>query len=285
MIFSSLLMLFSATYLRCYRARLASENMDESLDGARLELEKQKAQQDYELRKQELDLKRRELDLREADQRASAWRSPLFVGVLVAALGLFGNIGVTVLQNGINQTLAKQKAQSDLILEAVKTGDTSKANANLLFFIDAHLIDDSNDSIKKAIRNGTGPTLPAPVAEQLGEAYWMGTGGRQRDYNEALKAFRMAAEQGDARAMANIGWIYENGFGVQRDHAEAMKWYKSAADRGDLIANWNIGRLYEFGSGVSTDLDMAKLWYQKCADRGDARCAKYLKDVGHNPPY
>jgi TPR repeat protein len=177
------------------------------------------------------------------DQKASTWRNPLVVGVFVAALGLFGNIGVTFLQNRASQALSREKAQSDLILEAIRTGDTAKANANLIFFIEAHLVDDAHDYIKNAIKEGRGPTLPAPVAEQMGEEYWMGRGGRRVDYNEALRAFQIAADQGNARSMANIGWIYENGFDVSRDYAQAMMWYERAANHGDVVANWNIGRL------------------------------------------
>jgi Sel1 repeat len=255
--------------------------MDEALDREKLELDKLKATQDYELRKQELDLKKRDLDLKEADQKASKWRNPLVVGIFVAALGLFGNIGVSFLQNRANESLAREKAQSDLIVEAIKTGDTSKANANLLFFIGAHLIDDPKDYIKNEISRGQGPTLPAPVAEKMGEDLWQ----NPANYPAAMKAFRIAADQGNARAMANLGWIYENGFGIDRDYAQAMIWYLKAVDHGDVIANWNIARLYENGWGVSRDLVLARSWYQKAADKGDTRSQEALKHVGANPPY
>jgi hypothetical protein len=113
--------------------------MDETLDREKFEFEKLKAAQDYELRKQDLDLKRRELDLKEEDQRASKWRSPLVVGVFVAGLGLPGNVVVSYPQNKATEALAREKAQSDLIVESIKTGDAAKANANRWFFIGAHL--------------------------------------------------------------------------------------------------------------------------------------------------
>jgi TPR repeat protein len=259
--------------------------MDEVSDGERFELDKLKAQQDYDFRRQELELKRRELDLKEAEQRAASWRNPLVVGIFVAALGLFGNIVVASLQNWANASLAHQKAQSDLILEAIKTGDTAKANRNLQFFIEAHLIDDPHDQIKNAIETGRGPTLPAPVAEQMGEEYWMGRGGRTLDYKEAMNSFLSAADQGNARAMANIGWMYELGLGVGKDYVQAMTWYQKAVNHGDVIANWNIARLYENGWGVTRDLDMARSWYQKAADKGDTRSVEALKHVGQNAPY
>ena len=259
--------------------------MDETLDREKFELEKLKAAQDYELRKQDLDLKRRELDLKEEDQKASKWRNPLVVGVFVAALGLLGNGVVSYWQNKATETLAREKAQSDLIIESIKTGDATKANANLSFFIGAHLISDPNGYIKNEIERGAAPTLPAPVAERIGESTWLDTPGHPADFPAALKAFRMAADQGNARAMANIGWYYENGFGaVNQDYAQAMDWYRKAVEHGDVIANWNIARLYEFGWGVPKNLDTARAWYQKGADKGHGPSQEALKPVGQNSP-
>ena len=38
--------------------------------------------------------------------------------------------------------------------------------------------------------------------------------GVQQDYAEALKLYRLAAEQGEARAHANLALMYEGGLGV-----------------------------------------------------------------------
>lgn len=53
-----------------------------------------------------------DLDLKQIDQKISKWRNPLVVGIFVAALGLFGNIGVSYLQNKANESLARGEAQS-----------------------------------------------------------------------------------------------------------------------------------------------------------------------------
>ncbi len=42
---------------------------------------------------------------------------------------------------------------------------------------------------------------------------------------EAVKWFRLAAEQGNANAQQNFGFMYLEGRGVPQDFVEAMKWF------------------------------------------------------------
>ena len=53
---------------------------------------------------------------------------------------------------------------------------------------------------------------------------------------EALEQWRMAANGGDARAMAALGRLYLQGVGVMQDFVEAHKWFNLAASRGDVEA-------------------------------------------------
>ena len=85
-----------------------------------------------------------------------------------------------------------------------------------------------------------------------------------------MRWFRIAADQGNARAAYNIGVLYERGWGVAQDYAEAMRWYRKAADHGDVRAQFNIGGLYHNGWGVARDETEATRWYRKAADQGDA---------------
>jgi uncharacterized protein len=50
-----------------------------------------------------------------------------------------------------------------------------------------------------------------------------------RDYVEALRLFRQAADLGDAQAMINIGVMYQHGQAVRKDGAEAARWFSKAA--------------------------------------------------------
>ena len=54
-----------------------------------------------------------------------------------------------------------------------------------------------------------------------------------QDYAEAVKGYRLAAEQGHARAQNNLGVMYEFGDGVPQNYAEAVKWFHLAAEQGN----------------------------------------------------
>jgi len=58
--------------------------------------------------------------------------------------------------------------------------------------------------------------------------------GVQRDYVEAASWFRMAAEQGHAKAQHNLAVMYQNGQGVSQDYFEAAKWYRMAVEQGTI---------------------------------------------------
>ena len=59
--------------------------------------------------------------------------------------------------------------------------------------------------------------------------YHLGQGVR-RDYAEAVKWFRRAAEQGLAQAQGNLGACYAKGLGVPQDYVEAYAWFVLAEE-------------------------------------------------------
>ena len=77
--------------------------------------------------------------------------------------------------------------------------------------------------------------------------------GVPQDYKEAVKWYRLAAEQGDATAQYNLGIMYDNGQGVPQDYKEAIKWYRLAAEQGNAKAQYNLGAMYDNGEGVPQD--------------------------------
>jgi hypothetical protein len=128
----------------------------------------------------------------------------------------------------------------------------------------------------------TGPVIDAVKAFAQAQQYWSPENPKP-DYKEALRLFRIAADRGDPRAMANVGWIYEAGLLGAPDCVTAMQWYDKAARNGDKVANWNIGRLYELGCGVKRDLEQARTWYKKAAHDGVYEGERDLKrlDAGN----
>ena len=115
----------------------------------------------------------------------------------------------------------------------------------------------------------------------LGYMYQFGQGVTQ-DYAEAVRWYRKAAEQGYARAQRQLGLMYENGQGVTQDYAEAVRWYRNAADQGDAVAQSFLGDMYERGRGVTQDYVESVRWYRKAAEQGDASAQCYLSDMYEN---
>ena len=81
---------------------------------------------------------------------------------------------------------------------------------------------------------------------------------KRQHYATALRAFRAEAEEGDAQAENNIGYMYEYGWGVPQDYNKAMKWYKRAAKKSLAEAEYNVGILYHNGYGVAKNNSEAK---------------------------
>ena len=49
---------------------------------------------------------------------------------------------------------------------------------------------------------------------------------------EKEKTIQERAEEGDVEAQNKLGMIYYNGEGVPKDYTEAIKWYRKAAEQG-----------------------------------------------------
>jgi TPR repeat protein len=57
--------------------------------------------------------------------------------------------------------------------------------------------------------------------------------GVPQDYKEAVKWFRLAAEQGYGPAQGKLGIMYDNGMGVPQDYVQAYAWYNLAIANGE----------------------------------------------------
>jgi TPR repeat protein len=91
---------------------------------------------------------------------------------------------------------------------------------------------------------------------------------------EAIRFFRMAANQGFAPAQFHLGWLY--GYQCMEDCVEAVRWFRLAADQGYGPAQLNLGVMYDNGEGVAQDYAEAARWYRKAADQGYQEAQFYL---------
>ncbi len=68
-----------------------------------------------------------------------------------------------------------------------------------------------------------------------GDCRYYGSGS-DRNFGEAVKFWRRAADLGDDVAWFKLGSCYLKGEGVKRDEAEALKWWRMSADSGNAAA-------------------------------------------------
>jgi hypothetical protein len=180
---------------------------DDSSDAARLAFDREKWETERQLRERELALKERE-------QQLSSWTNPLTVAVAVAALAWVGNVIATWWNGRLQRVQEKEradqtlrleesKAESERILEMIKTGDPGNAATNLKFLLDAGLLASAErvSKIREYLQKtplSSGPALPAAGARFTIEQ------------SEALSSTDAAALQRNLNAF--VGYLDKVGF-------------------------------------------------------------------------
>ena len=100
--------------------------------------------------------------------------------------------------------------------------------------------------------------------------------GVPQDETEAVRWFRLAANQGFAVARVNLGFMYQDGRGVPQDETEAVRWYRLAANQGFAVAQSNLGVMYRNGRGVPQDDVAAHMWLDLATG---AQSSRYERDL------
>ena len=67
---------------------------------------------------------------------------------------------------------------------------------------------------------------------------------------QPLDELRELAEQGDAAAQSDLGYVYWQGRGVPQNYIEAVRWFHLAADQGHPDAQYGLGFAYKTGQGA-----------------------------------
>ncbi|MBA4369259.1 MAG: hypothetical protein C0403_16655, partial [Desulfobacterium sp.] len=65
-----------------------------------------------------------------------------------------------------------------------------------------------------------------------------------------------------------LGVMYLNGDGVPQNYQEAIKWFLKAAEQGHDNAQYNLGIVYEKGKGVPQNMIEAYVWYSLASAQG-----------------
>jgi TPR repeat protein len=94
--------------------------------------------------------------------------------------------------------------------------------------------------------------------------------GVPKDSAEAVKWFRLAADQGYGQAQYNLGLSYAKGIGVEKDDAEAVKWWRLVAEQGIAEGQIRMVNAYGLGVGIPMDFVEANKWAILAASNGQS---------------
>lgn len=97
-----------------------------------------------------------------------------------------------------------------------------------------------------------------------------------KNYDQYFSALKGLESTNDGKVLLELGWAYENGYGVKADYAKAMEYYQKASANGNPLGTNNIGALYELGRGVKQDYKKAFEYYLKAAEQGNPQAMNNL---------
>jgi TPR repeat protein len=119
--------------------------------------------------------------------------------------------------------------------------------------------------------SGAGAIGPAQAdgLRRASDAYARG------DYVRAVNALSPLALQGNARAQALLGFLYENGFGVPQAYEAAADLYQRAAVQGDPFGQSRLGLSYDKGHGVPQNAILSYKWLDLAAAHATRRERDY----------
>ncbi|MFZ0457096.1 MAG: tetratricopeptide repeat protein [Rhodoplanes sp.] len=105
---------------------------------------------------------------------------------------------------------------------------------------------------------------------QLGRAY-----AANRQWPEAVSAYRKAADRGSTSAMVELGVMYGTGSGVPKDEAQARKLFERAAEGGNPRGVTNLAALSD-GGNTPSDPGKARAMLAKAAEKNSAEAQYQL---------
>ena len=85
------------------------------------------------------------------------------------------------------------------------------------------------------------------------------------DDKEAVKWYRLAAEQRITGAQSNLGLMYEKGQGVEQDYVEAHKWFNISGINGNEIGRRNADIIEKkmTPGQIAVAVGLARKWLEK----------------------
>jgi hypothetical protein len=111
-------------------------------------------------------------------------------------------------------------------------GELIKCKDVIIEAKDAEILRLHADLARSSAEGAAGGAAPHPAPARAAAAA-----------DEAVRLYRLAAAQGDARGQCNLGFMFENGRGVAKKKSEAIRLYRLSAAHGHAPATAALNRL------------------------------------------
>lgn len=118
----------------------------------------------------------------------------------------------------------------------------------------------------------------ADAQYSLGELYAMGA-GVLKDPVEAERLFVLAAKQGNPEHQSLLASMYSSGRDIGQDVTKAVQWYTNAAKHGYSPSQASLGQIYADGVYTSADKVRAHMWFNIADACGYTSMGSYRDDL------
>ena len=126
-------------------------------------------------------------------------------------------------------------------------------------------------AVEKSEESHTLPGNHKDTAKAVPEVYYKNSEGAVGKVDRTnLENWLREARLGKPQAQYNLGLMYSRGEGVPRSDQEAVKWYRLSAEQRIPGAQSNLGLMYEKGLGVEQDYVEAHKWFNIAGVNGNA---------------
>ncbi len=97
----------------------------------------------------------------------------------------------------------------------------------------------------------------------------------KKDMREAVRLYRLAADQRYALAQARLGFVFKFTLDFRADYQKAPELFRAAALQGHSLSQHSVGNCYRDGEGFETNEMMAACFY--CVASKDLKYSVVLK--------
>ena len=117
---------------------------------------------------------------------------------------------------------------------------------------------------------------------QLGKIYLHGT-GINKNLNYAFYYLQKAAERNHLESMYELGNYYLSGKPENKQYSKAVKWFEKAAARDHVLSMYALGKLIYSGKGTKQNKEKGKQYLKSAAESGLLEATNYLADLEKQP--